>query len=58
MKAYNLRVPSETVDFLTAVRRGLGEMQGLYMPSEVGRVPRNVLELPRPERSVRCSLPC
>lgn len=53
MKFYNLRQESQVVDFSTAVRKGLGENQGLFFPKKIQPLSNidELLELPTEQRN-------
>ncbi|QCI27141.1 threonine synthase [Buchnera aphidicola] len=44
MKLYNLKNYCEQVDFLKAVKMGLGKKQGLFFPIDLPIIPKNQLE--------------
>ena len=53
MKLFNLKVPSETVNFEQAVKQGLGQQRGLFFPETIPQLDNvsALLELPFVERS-------
>jgi len=53
MKYYNLRKPEQVVDYATAVKKGLGENQGLFFPKTFEPIAdiESLLELPTTDRN-------
>ena len=53
MKFYNLRQSSQVVDYSTAVRKGLGENQGLFFPKNITPLANinELLDLPVNQRN-------
>jgi len=53
MKFYNLRQQTQNVDFATAVKKGLGENQGLFFPKSIFPTTdiERLLELPTKQRN-------
>lgn len=53
MKLFNLKVPSETVNFEQAVKQGLGQQRGLFFPDSIPMLDNidELLSLPFVERS-------
>ena len=53
MKFYNLKKNEEVVDFSTAVRKGLGDEQGLFFPKKIKKLDDidSLLSLPTKERN-------
>lgn len=53
MKLFNLKVPSETVNFEQAVKQGLGQQRGLFFPETIPQLDNvsALLDLPFVERS-------
>lgn len=59
MKFYNLRQDSQVVDFSTAVRKGLGENQGLFFPKDIAPLVdlNGLFELPVKQRNFKILKP-
>jgi len=53
MKLYNLRQESQVVDFATAVKKGLGDNQGLFFPKTISPIAdiERLLDLPVKQRN-------
>ncbi len=59
MKFHNLKLDSQSVDFASAVRQGLGDKQGLFFPKRFSPIDQveKLLELPRVERNFQIIKP-
>jgi threonine synthase len=59
MRFHNLKLDSQTVDFASAVRQGLGDKQGLFFPKQFSPISQveTLLELPKLARNFQILKP-